>query len=86
MYSDLVGEERFASMVAKRLKSLGAVDLDNHRSFEKDNKNEISLDTEYGRMALDSTVQAVMGCTNSSTASTVPPPTDYQGEFFSGDI
>lgn len=84
MYSDLAGEERFASIVAKRLKSLGAVNLDNHRSLETVYSKEFNLETEYGQTALNSTAQAIIHHTIPS--KTIPPPSDYQGQFFSGDI
>jgi hypothetical protein len=85
LYSDLAGEKRFASIVAKRLKSLGAFGLDDDRSFGIGNSNHFCLETEYGHTALDTTVQNIINFRTSRTII-VPPPRDYQGDFFSGDI
>lgn len=82
LISDLAGERRFASIVAKRLESLGALTHGDRRATESRDLSQFNIDTKYGRAALDATMKAVMGY----EVPVVPPPPDYKGEFFKGKI
>lgn len=85
MYSNLAGEEKFASNVARRLTSFGAVNLYvAQRIVTTFGISELTLETKYAQQALVSTFQAVLDHNNGSNPI-VPPPSDYLGEFFSGD-
>jgi len=74
----LAGEHRFASIVAKRLESLGALTHGDRRATESRDLSRFNIDNKYGRLALDATFKTIMGY----EAPIVPPPADYQGEFF----
>ena len=76
----MAGERRFASIVAKRLESLGALTHGDRRATESRDLSQFNIDTKYGRAALDATMKAVMGY----EVPVVPPPADYKGEFFKG--
>ena len=78
LISDLAGEHRFASIVAKRLESLGALTHGDRRATESRDLSRFNIDNKYGRLALESTFKAIMGY----EAPIVPPPADYKGEFF----
>jgi hypothetical protein len=80
----LAGEEKFASNVARRLKSFGAVNIVVQRIVETFGTSELTLETKYAQRALVSTFQAVLEH-NYGSNPIVPPPSDYLGEFFSGD-
>ena len=80
LISDLAGERRFASIVAKRLESLGALTHGDRRATETRDLSQFHIDNKYGRAALDATMKAVID----SEAALVPPPTDYKGDFFKG--
>nr|CAH0110931.1 unnamed protein product [Daphnia galeata] len=60
LISDLAGERRFASIVAKRLESLGALTHGDRRATETRDLSQFNIDTKYGRAALDATMKAVM--------------------------
>lgn len=60
LISDLAGERRFASIVAKRLESLGALTHGDRRATESRDLSQFNIDTKYGRTALESTMRAVM--------------------------
>ncbi|KYB27027.1 protein strawberry notch isoform X3 [Tribolium castaneum] len=78
LISDLAGERRFASIVAKRLESLGALTHGDRRATETRDLSQFNIDNKYGRAALESTMKAIMGYEN----PIVPPPRDYKGDFF----
>lgn len=78
LISDLAGERRFASTVAKRLESLGALTHGDRRATETRDLSQFNIDNKYGRTALETVMKAIMGYEQ----PLVPPPTDYHGEFF----
>ncbi|CAH1982477.1 unnamed protein product [Acanthoscelides obtectus] len=78
LISDLAGERRFASIVAKRLESLGALTHGDRRATETRDLSQFNIDNKYGRSALEATMKAVMGYEQ----PVVPPPRDYKGDFF----
>ncbi|CAL1287186.1 unnamed protein product [Larinioides sclopetarius] len=78
LISDLAGERRFASIVAKRLESLGALTHGDRRATESRDLSQFNIDTKYGRSALETTMRAVM----EYEIPLVPPPSDYRGDFF----
>ncbi|XP_050080016.1 protein strawberry notch isoform X1 [Anopheles maculipalpis] len=78
LISDLAGERRFASTVAKRLESLGALTHGDRRATETRDLSQFNIDNKYGRTALEAVMKTIMGY----EAPIVPPPADYQGEFF----
>lgn len=77
MISDLAGERRFASIVAKRLESLGALTHGDRRATETRDLSKFNIDNKYGRAALEATMKAIMGF----ETPLVPPPSDYKGDF-----
>lgn len=78
LISDLAGERRFASTVAKRLESLGALTHGDRRATETRDLSQFNIDNKYGRSALESVMKTIMGYDK----PLVPPPHDYKGEFF----
>ena len=82
MISDLAGERRFASIVAKRLESLGALTHGDRRATESRDLSQFNIDTKYGRSALEATMKGIMGY----ETPIVSPPTDYKGDFFKGKL
>lgn len=82
LISDLAGEHRFASIVAKRLESLGALTHGDRRATESRDLSRFNIDNKYGRLALDATFKAIMGY----EAPIVQPPSDYKGDFFKGNV
>merc|ERR1719225_1203334 len=78
LISDLAGEQRFASIVAKRLESLGALTHGDRRATESRDLSRFNIDNKYGRLALDATFKAIMGY----ESPIVQPPSDYEGDFF----
>ncbi|KAM0733955.1 Protein strawberry notch [Formica fusca] len=78
LISDLAGERRFASIVAKRLESLGALTHGDRRATETRDLSQFNIDNKYGRAALEATMKTIMGY----EAPLVPPPQDYHGDFF----
>ncbi|XP_054279208.1 protein strawberry notch-like [Macrosteles quadrilineatus] len=78
LISNLAGERRFASIVAKRLESLGALTHGDRRATEVRDLSQYNIDTKYGRTALTSVMNAVLN----KVAPLVPPPQDYKGDFF----
>ncbi|XP_065201185.1 protein strawberry notch isoform X3 [Planococcus citri] len=78
LISDLAGERRFASIVAKRLESLGALTHGDRRATETRDLSRFNIDNKYGRSALEAIMRAIMGY----EAPIVPPPKDYKGDFF----
>uniref|UniRef100_A0A182RCZ4 Strawberry notch n=1 Tax=Anopheles funestus TaxID=62324 RepID=A0A182RCZ4_ANOFN len=78
LISDLAGERRFASTVAKRLESLGALTHGDRRATETRDLSQFNIDNKYGRTALEAVMKTIMGY----EAPIVPPPADYLGDFF----
>ncbi|XP_063244312.1 protein strawberry notch-like isoform X2 [Bacillus rossius redtenbacheri] len=78
LISELAGEHRFASIVAKRLESLGALTHGDRRATETRDLSRFNIDNKYGRAALEATMKTIMGY----EAPLVPPPQDYKGDFF----
>ncbi|XP_054281484.1 protein strawberry notch isoform X2 [Macrosteles quadrilineatus] len=78
LISDLAGERRFASIVAKRLESLGALTHGDRRATETRDLSRFNIDNKYGRAALEATMKTIMGY----ESPLVPPPQDYKGDFF----
>ncbi|KAJ8712674.1 hypothetical protein PYW08_007978 [Mythimna loreyi] len=78
LISDLAGERRFASTVAKRLESLGALTHGDRRATESRDLSQFNIDNKYGRSALEAVMRAIM----KYETPLVPPPSDYAGDFF----
>ncbi|CAK1552380.1 unnamed protein product [Leptosia nina] len=78
LISDLAGERRFASTVAKRLESLGALTHGDRRATETRDLSQFNIDNKYGRTALEAVMKAIMKYENPLVA----PPSDYRGDFF----
>lgn len=78
LISDLAGERRFASTVAKRLESLGALTHGDRRATETRDLSQFNIDNKYGRSALEAVMRAIM----KYDTPLVPPPSDYSGDFF----
>ncbi|XP_035794307.1 protein strawberry notch-like isoform X2 [Anopheles albimanus] len=78
LISDLAGERRFASTVAKRLESLGALTHGDRRATETRDLSQFNIDNKYGRTALEAVMKTIMGY----DSPIVPPPADYKGDFF----
>lgn len=73
---------RFASVVAKRLESLGALTHGDRRATESRDLSQFNLDTKYGRAALDVLLRTVTGLLDPPL---IPPPKDYRpGNFIAG--
>ncbi|XP_045539250.1 protein strawberry notch [Papilio machaon] len=78
LISDLAGERRFASTVAKRLESLGALTHGDRRATETRDLSQFNIDNKYGRTALEAVMKAIM----KYETPLVAPPRDYAGDFF----
>lgn len=78
LISELAGERRFASIVAKRLESLGALTHGDRRATESQDLSRYNFDNKYGRAALEAVLKAVTG----QSVPMIPPPDDYKGHFF----
>lgn len=61
LISALSGEQRFASIVAKRLQSLGALTHGDRRATESRDLSKYNVDTKYGRQALEITIKSIAG-------------------------
>ncbi|EYB83525.1 hypothetical protein Y032_0334g2852 [Ancylostoma ceylanicum] len=80
LISELAGEKRFASIVAKRLESLGALTHGDRRATETRDLSQFNLDNRYGRDALEVLLKSVTG---TLSPPLIPPPADYKpGDFF----
>ncbi|VDP33106.1 unnamed protein product [Heligmosomoides polygyrus] len=83
LISELAGEKRFASIVAKRLESLGALTHGDRRATESRDLSQFNLDNKYGRDALEVLLKSVTGALNPPL---IPPPENYKpGDFFQGN-
>ena len=78
LISDLAGEKRFASIVAKRLESLGALTHGDRRATESRDLSRFNIDNKYGRMALEIVMKSIVGI----EVPMVKPPENYEGDFF----
>ncbi|XP_015747705.1 PREDICTED: protein strawberry notch homolog 1-like isoform X1 [Acropora digitifera] len=77
LISELAGERRFASIVAKRLESLGALTHGDRRATESQDLSRYNFDNKHSKTALEAVLKAV---TDQETP-VVPPPKDYGGNF-----
>ncbi|KAG9350636.1 hypothetical protein JZ751_024525 [Albula glossodonta] len=75
LISELAGERRFASIVAKRLESLGALTHGDRRATESRDLSKYNFENKYGTKALDKITKAILG----HIESKVPPPKGYPG-------
>uniref|UniRef100_A0A7N6AHX7 Protein strawberry notch homolog 2 n=1 Tax=Anabas testudineus TaxID=64144 RepID=A0A7N6AHX7_ANATE len=75
LISELAGERRFASIVAKRLESLGALTHGDRRATESRDLSKYNFENKYGTKALDKITKAILG----HIENKVPPPKDYLG-------
>lgn len=75
LISELAGERRFASIVAKRLESLGALTHGDRRATESRDLSKYNFENKYGTRALDKIIKAIMG----QIESKVPTPKGYPG-------
>ncbi|OQR69151.1 Protein strawberry notch-like [Tropilaelaps mercedesae] len=78
LISDLAGERRFASIVAKRIESMGALTHGDRRAGESRDLSMFNIDNNFGRIALEHTMKAIMG----HEKPMVKPPEEYDGDFF----
>ena len=84
LISELAGEKRFASIVAKRLESLGALTHGDRRATETRDLSQFNMDNKYGRVALDTLLKTVIG---QAGIPLIEPPKDYKaGDFFEGGL
>lgn len=75
LISELAGERRFASIVAKRLESLGALTHGDRRATESRDLSKYNVENKYGTKALDKITKAILGYIENK----VPPPKGYPG-------
>ncbi|KAM9306500.1 protein strawberry notch homolog 1 isoform 1-T1 [Pholidichthys leucotaenia] len=78
LISELAGEQRFASIVAKRLESLGALTHGDRRATETRDLSRFNFDNKYGRNALEIVMKSVVKL----DTPLVPSPSDFKGDFF----
>lgn len=84
LYEETLWSFRFASIVAKRLESLGALTHGDRRATESRDLSQFNLDTHYGRSALEVLLKSVIGYYNPPM---IPPPENYKpGNFMAGKI
>lgn len=77
LISDLAGERRFASIVAKRLECLGALTQGDRRATEARDLSKFNIDNNYGRSAVEITLRSFI----SGAEKLVDPPSSYNGDF-----
>ncbi|XP_049979324.1 protein strawberry notch homolog 2 isoform X4 [Alexandromys fortis] len=75
LISELAGERRFASIVAKRLESLGALTHGDRRATESRDLSKYNFENKYGTRALSRVLTTILG----QTDSRVPLPQGYPG-------
>ncbi|XP_059015169.1 protein strawberry notch homolog 2 isoform X3 [Mustela lutreola] len=75
LISELAGERRFASIVAKRLESLGALTHGDRRATESRDLSKYNFENKYGTRALSCVLTAVLN----QTENKVPLPQAYPG-------
>ena len=81
LISALSGEQRFASIVAKRLESLGALTHGDRRATESRDLSKYNLDTKFGHQALEITLKSIAGLAQPSVKSE-----EYTEEFFKSTL
>lgn len=80
LISQLAGEKRFASTVAKRLESLGALTHGDRRATESRDLSQFNIDNKYGRAALENVIRSI--CKMEKPLARFP--SSYKGDFISG--
>ncbi|XP_028627369.1 protein strawberry notch homolog 2 isoform X2 [Grammomys surdaster] len=75
LISELAGERRFASIVAKRLESLGALTHGDRRATESRDLSKYNFENKYGARALSRVLATIMG----QMDNRVPLPQGYPG-------
>ncbi|XP_048197755.1 protein strawberry notch homolog 2 isoform X2 [Perognathus longimembris pacificus] len=75
LISELAGERRFASIVAKRLESLGALTHGDRRATESRDLSKYNFENKYGARALSSVLTTIL----SQIDNKVPLPQGYPG-------
>ncbi|XP_031731076.1 protein strawberry notch homolog 1 isoform X1 [Anarrhichthys ocellatus] len=78
LISELAGEQRFASIVAKRLESLGALTHGDRRATETRDLSRFNFDNKYGRNALEIVMKSIVKL----DCPLVSPPAHFKGDFF----
>uniref|UniRef100_A0A8C3A523 Strawberry notch homolog 1 (Drosophila) n=1 Tax=Cyclopterus lumpus TaxID=8103 RepID=A0A8C3A523_CYCLU len=78
LISELAGEQRFASIVAKRLESLGALTHGDRRATETRDLSRFNFDNKYGRSALEIVMKSIVKL----DSPLVSPPAHFKGDFF----
>ncbi|XP_023699098.1 protein strawberry notch homolog 1 isoform X2 [Paramormyrops kingsleyae] len=78
LISELAGEQRFASIVAKRLESLGALTHGDRRATETRDLSRFNFDNKYGRNALEIVMKSIVNL----DSPLVSPPANFDGDFF----
>uniref|UniRef100_A0ACB8F257 Protein strawberry notch 2 n=1 Tax=Sphaerodactylus townsendi TaxID=933632 RepID=A0ACB8F257_9SAUR len=73
LISELAGERRFASVVAKRLESLGALTHGDRRATESRDLSKYNFENKYGSKALDRVLLTILN----QTENEVPVPRCY---------
>ncbi|XP_054836062.1 protein strawberry notch homolog 2 isoform X2 [Eublepharis macularius] len=73
LISELAGERRFASIVAKRLESLGALTHGDRRATESRDLSKYNFENKYGSKALDRVLLTILN----QTENEVPVPRSY---------
>ncbi|KAM6466151.1 protein strawberry notch homolog 2 isoform 1-T2 [Liasis olivaceus] len=74
LISELAGERRFASIVAKRLESLGALTHGDRRATESRDLSKYNFENKYGIKALDKVLRTIF----QQTENKVPLPKGYR--------
>ncbi|XP_044763313.1 protein strawberry notch-like isoform X2 [Coccinella septempunctata] len=78
LITNLAGERRFASTVAKRLESLGALTHGDRRAADNRDLSQFNIDNKYGKNALETVMKSIL----SRESPFIGPPRDYKGDFF----
>ena len=81
LISELAGEKRFASTVAKRLESLGALTHGDRRATETRDLSRFNIDNKYGRVALENVIKSICGLEKPLAKI----PSSYCGDNFFAD-
>ncbi|XP_065558003.1 protein strawberry notch homolog 1-like [Artemia franciscana] len=77
LVSDLGGERRFASIVAKRLECLGALTHGDRKAGAASSLSQFNIYSEYGQLALDLLMRAI----ERQEEGYVKIPDNYKGNF-----